>query len=475
MGLKGQIKSLLGDARVKQIQNVTERALEQHLSLAVTGLSRSGKTVFITALTQHLLHADRDRSLPLFEASADGRLQVVRLLNRDTENAFPLDAGLTALSQQPPAWPESTRDLSVLKLAIRYRRPAGLKRLLGEHGTLYLDLIDYPGEWLLDLPLLNIDYREWCAQQTRLFTTEPRRSAAADWVHKQQQIDWLAHANQEQLDECALAFRQLLQQLRQPPQALSLLQPGRLMLSEESLPERDMLLFPVLDLPSTETEIPADSAWAEMQRRYTAYCQRWVRPFYVDHFSRFDRQIILADCLQTLNRGQHCFDDMQLALNTLLQSFDYGRSSWLRRLFKPRIDKVLFAATKADHVTANQHHNLDRFLELMIQDARREMRFDGVTTSCMALASVRSTEAVQARLDGQVLSCLRGLRKESHEEVALFPGEIPTDLPRPEDWNEDRFRFIDFAPRALPRAGLKPEHHIRLDQALEYLIGDLLR
>ena len=39
--------------------------------LGVTGLSRAGKTVFITALVHNLLHGGR---LPLFNASAEGRI-----------------------------------------------------------------------------------------------------------------------------------------------------------------------------------------------------------------------------------------------------------------------------------------------------------------------------------------------------------------------------------------------------------------
>jgi uncharacterized protein len=29
--------------------------------------------------------------------------------------------------------------------------------------TLNLDIVDYPGEWLLDLPLLSLSFAEWSA------------------------------------------------------------------------------------------------------------------------------------------------------------------------------------------------------------------------------------------------------------------------------------------------------------------------
>jgi predicted YcjX-like family ATPase len=49
---------------------------------------------------------------------------------------------------------------------------------------------------------------------------------------------------------------------------------------------------------------------------------------------------------------------MRLALTQLMQSFHYGQRTLFRRLFSPVIDKLLFAATKADHVTVDQHANM---------------------------------------------------------------------------------------------------------------------
>ena len=43
------------------------------------------------------------------------------------------------------------------------------------------------------------------------------------------------------------------------------------------------------------------------------------------------------------------------------------------------------------------------------------------------------------------------------------------------DWQANRFRFRDFAPWRLRLHGNGPPQHIRLDQALETLIGDRLQ
>ena len=50
-------------------------------------------------------------------------------------------------------WPDSTRRISELRLTIRFESASFLSRSIGR-GRLHLDIVDYPGEWLLDLPLL---------------------------------------------------------------------------------------------------------------------------------------------------------------------------------------------------------------------------------------------------------------------------------------------------------------------------------
>ena len=197
-----------------------------------------------------------------------------------------------------------------------------------------------------------------------------------------------------------------------------------------------------------------------MGRRYDRYCDEVVAPFYRDHFSRFDRQIVLIDLLSTLNCGPACFADLQTTLDMV---------------FRPRINTLLFAASKADHVAHNQHNNLRLLLERLVADAAARARFEGITPTFAAIAAHRSTDVVRTEYHGQVLSCVRGRLKDDDRETVLFPGEIPAELPSEEDWQAGRFRFRDFAPRRLRLDGAGPPQHIRLDQALEILIGDRLQ
>jgi predicted YcjX-like family ATPase len=93
----------------------------------------------------------------------------------------------------------------------------------------------------------------------------------------------------------------------------------------------------------------------------------------------------------------------------------------------------------------------------------------------VALAAQRSTDVVRTEHQGQALSCVRGRLKDDNRETVLFPGEIPADLPSADDWQANHYRFRDFAPRRLRLNGAEAPQHIRLDQALETLIGDRLQ
>jgi predicted YcjX-like family ATPase len=67
------------------------------------------------------------------------------------------------LGADPPCWPDSTRRLSELRITIEYRSTSALRRAFGI-SRLNLDIVDYPGEWLIDLPLLDKSYEAWSAE-----------------------------------------------------------------------------------------------------------------------------------------------------------------------------------------------------------------------------------------------------------------------------------------------------------------------
>ena len=135
---------------------------EPVIRLGVTGLSRAGKTVFITSLVANLLNRGR---MPQFRAAATGAIQTAYLQPQpdDTIARFEYENHLAALTAPQPYWPEGTTRVSELRLSLRVQGSGLLGSFQGPR-TVHLDIVDYPGEWLLDLALMDQDYASWSAQ-----------------------------------------------------------------------------------------------------------------------------------------------------------------------------------------------------------------------------------------------------------------------------------------------------------------------
>jgi predicted YcjX-like family ATPase len=74
-------------------------------------------------------------------------------------------------------WPERTNDIAQISLALTLTRRSSLGQKLGERRV-RLDILDYPGEWLLDLPLLTQTYAAWSEQTLALLRESPRREVS---------------------------------------------------------------------------------------------------------------------------------------------------------------------------------------------------------------------------------------------------------------------------------------------------------
>lgn len=465
---------------IKQLQSemqaLMNRSVDRHLRLAVTGLSRSGKTAFITALVNQLLSVNSGARLPLFSPVREERLLGVRRVPQQDMGVarFTYDEGLAQLYGTPPAWPTPTRGVSEIRLALRYRSRESLLRHFKDTSTLWLDIVDYPGEWLLDLPMLAQDYLSWSRQMTGLLQGD-RAVWAQRWRSLCEGLDPLAPGDEKRLAEIAGAWTDYLMQCKR--EGLHFIQPGRFVLPGDlaGAPVLQFFPWPGVD-EAGETKLAQAGKQTNigmLRERYNYYCEKVVKGFYREHFVRFDRQIVLVDCLQPLNSGPQAFNDMRLALTQLMQSFHYGQRTLFRRLFSPVIDKLLFAATKADHVTHDQHANLVSLLSQLVQEAWQNAAFEGVEMDCMGIASIQATESGMVESHGESVPALRGHRLSDGAPLTVYPGDVPPRLPGSVFWQQQGFQFEAFRPREMEVD--RPLPHIRLDTVLEFLTGDKLR
>ena len=438
------------------------------IRLGVTGLSRAGKTVFITSLVANLLDRGRMHAL---RAAADGSIKAAWLQPQpdDTVPRFDFERHLAAMTGPDPHWPEGTRHVSQLRLSMRIQ-PRGM--IAGWRGqqVLHLDIVDYPGEWLLDLRLMERDFDEWSQEVLDRMPGRP----GADLFRAALAATDPASFGETAAQSLADAYTRHLHLARDA--GWSDCTPGRFLMPGE------LEGSPALTFTPLPHEMRQGALGREFARRFGAYKSRVVKPFFRDHFARIDRQVVLMDVLGAIHAGPPAVEDMRRAMADILTAFRPGRAGWLAQLLgSRRVERILFAATKADHLNRVQHPRLTAITGAMLREARDRADFSGARTEAMSIASLRCTTEDVIRQDGEDLPAVRGTLMDGRQ-AAFYPGELPANpaellVPASQGatrWLDGDYAIMDFAPaRNTLRPGDGPPH-IRLDSAAEFLIGDRL-
>jgi predicted YcjX-like family ATPase len=360
-----------------------------------------------------------------------------------------------------------------MRLSLRVR-PSGLLGAVSGPRTVHLDIVDYPGEWLLDLALLDLDFEAW--SRDALARAETRRDTlaapffaaltAADPTAK------LANPSPPPLRAAGPTTSP-----PPAPRGSATARPGRFLLPGD-LEGSPAITF----APLPPGEAPRGSLAREFARRYEAYKREVVKPFFRAHFARIDRQIVLVDALGAIHAGPPALEDLRQAMASILGAFRPGRNAFLASLLGRRVDRILFAATKADHLHHDQHPRLQAVIEALVTEARRRAEFSGAETRAMAIASLRATTEEVRRVNGADLGprarhAARG--RTAGGAASRRPARRSRRATAPardgaETWLSGDYGVMRFAPAALSlRSGEGPPH-IRLDRAAEFLIGDRL-
>ena len=128
------------------------------------------------------------------------------------------------------------------------------------------------------------------------------------------------------------------------------------------------------------------------------------------------------------------------------------------------------------------HDRLEAILKQVTEGAIARAGDAGAEVDVIALAAVRATREALVRGEGGGLPSIVGVAApgewadgrhfDGTTEMAFFPGDLPADSTHGGD-----FRSIRFRPPALEETddGIPALPHIRLDRALQFLIGDRLR
>ncbi len=441
--------------------------MTRRLRIGVTGLARAGKTAFLTSVAANLLaQADGNDVLPALGARLAGRGFRVAVAPSGAEALprFDYPAHLAALAADPPRWPARTDAVSVLALDVRIGW-TGLLAALPPRRVV-LEFLDYPGEWLLDLPLLGQNFSEWSAQVLRRLATPEAAAVARDFLAFQRGLPARAPADEALAATGHALYRTALARLRDEV-GLSFLQPGRFLMPAPGPASPWQSFFPHA----------GEGALAALLRdRFDVYRQSVRAQLQAPSFGRVDRLVVLADVLAALHAGPVAFADTAAALGAVARALRWrnpllGRladilPSWLAA--GGGIARVAFAASKADHVADRQRGNLAALVRRLTEVP------DHAETAAFAIAAVRCTEDFVWTLDGRNVSAVRGRVLGDERLTRSYPGEVPDRMPEPGFWSHAFLAPPVFEPRRLPHGGRGGVSQIGLDALLAFLLEDVL-
>ena len=378
---------------------------------------------------------------------------------------FDYASHLAALAADPPRWPARTDAVSLLALDLTLGR-GGIASALPPQQV-RLEVLDYPGEWLLDLPLLREDYSTWSEAALRRLEGRPE---AQEFLAFATGLPTAASGSERLAAAGHLLYREALRRLRDDA-GLSFVQPGRFLMPAPG-PEPPWMVF----FPTRVASGLGGGLGALLARRFASYVDAVRASLISPLFGRVDRLVVLADLLSALHAGPDAFADARAALGASAVALARGQSwtEWLLvlaslRLPPPGVGRVAFAATKSDHVGSRQRGNLVSLLRALTGPGGQ----DALPTAHFAIASVACTEDATWTLEGRAVSAVRG--RIADQGLALsYPGEVPPEPPGPEFWAHPFYSLPEFEPKRLPNGGRSGVPQLGLDELLVFLLGDVL-
>jgi len=120
--------------------------------IAITGLSRSGKTIFITSLIDQLLYQKKIELV----TSKHNTFKVTLMPPKPSVKRFDYYTFSKEIKVNHN-WPDSTDSITSITLEFESKSSFPMQG----NSKVRIELIDYPGEWILDLALLQMSFDEW--------------------------------------------------------------------------------------------------------------------------------------------------------------------------------------------------------------------------------------------------------------------------------------------------------------------------
>lgn len=448
----------------EQANRGLRRAMGKRSCIAVTGFSGAGKSTLLTSLINQLLNVDVQQAQQWWPEIKHRWLSAQLIQTTSDIPDYPFRNHVELLRQGQ--WPPSTQSITRCLLEIRLKPRSRLEDLAGKGYVSHeLEIWDYPGEWLMDLPLATMNYAQWVGDSYAHFNNEPRNQLAPALYRTLLDLDPMAAFEGEKFDRIFKDYQQFLMECKQL--GLHIINPGRFALESADLSLLPAFI-PLLSAYGRDMSGASEGSWWwEMSRRYQHYVGEFVSPFLQQVFEQVDHQLVLVDLLGALGQGKSSLEELRRSLIRVLQLFSYGRNGWLDKLMAPKIERLTFVASKLDCVLPNQRAHLAELMRALVVESIQAARFHSTTVEHLELAAVACTQ-IGVRAGEQALVV------EQHGQQAwLSHPHLPRGWPTDNDWHcLTNWRPPLLAPPPLPDPALLPWPNLQMAQLCQHLFRE---
>lgn len=445
--------------------------------IAVLGGYQSGKTVFTTALLNHIKHHDPKR-LKLGKTTKAGPPKITF----DTD--LPPYGRAAALGSFPYAeyrslaskrWPRKTKATAAYRCRF-FRNDWG--PTAGE-----LVVVDIPGERYADIPMAKRSFSQWSQWlPDEVFKAKDNESQTSEYR------TLFESDGQFDADAILNAYKKTLVRLYQTFRPF--VTPSTFLLEENGVFHG--LTIARGDIAGTLCGLSEDSQFAplpsglktsapELYRRfgkaYEQYRTRMVKPLRAV-LKTVNRVVVLVDITSLLAGNTAMKNGHRLLIDEILEGLSPGFSMLGRPVDRLKvalsgghlddsgIDKLAIVATKADKVLKPDidNHRLLGLLKTMLGSIcdRHRHRASGLSVEYFNVAATKSAHNVKDD-PSRKRGVLEGDASESVYETASLPDCWPAS------WAPGEFCFPDVEP-SFPDDEQQAPDHIDMDRVIEFLL-----
>lgn len=458
--------------------------------IGVIGPRWSGKTVFLTAIINHLKFHDPPRFV-LGRRKRPGEVTQFRELPENDQTLrgggglpwFDYE-GYRNQFVQHGRWPATTRDAS--QYACRFERTDW------HFADVQLRLFDLPGERVNDIPMMvsardpDLAYAVWSDRTCRrlskdLTASEYFRPYFAKLDEAGATEADLLHTYKVALAKTRLAYRPYVS-----PSSYLLDRNGNRVKGtdpEQLAKTRYCGLGPdeeFAPLPATFRTQHADIA-SRFAKRFGKYRDEVVAPV-VTQLKSCHGLVVVVDVLAILGHGVGMYNDYRQLIADLLAALDPKDTTLdlvVRNIYdaimpmswrRSWINRIAFVAPKIDRVPFEDRARVRGLMEQMVRHDARNCR--GVSIDYFAVASVVGAKEVQGgrhEMLGSTIYDATGHPLEPGPERKFSVSAVPDTWPEG-GWKPGDFVFPDVYPRVSPLSNC-PTEQSGVDEVFSFLCG----